>query len=131
APTQSTPGIFDRPSDDPDGGQIAFDFPRLVQPLALDLADIDPEPQHGASVTLLDDANRTRIYSVAPGWPGPFGAASKRTLDPTPLLPQQGNGTRFAFASEMPGFDPARVVRIEVELFDGGAIDNLVYDPYP
>ena len=32
---------------------------------------------------------------------------------------------------ESPGFDANRVVRIEVELFDGGALDDLVYDPYP
>ena len=40
-PTQSTPGIFNDPHDDPDSGLLAFDFPRRIRAFSIDLADID------------------------------------------------------------------------------------------
>jgi len=131
SPTQSTPGLFDHPTDDPDGGLFAFDFPRLVRPLSIELADLDPYPLEGATVTLIDAANRTRLYDVPAGWTGLFGSTAIRRLDLTTLAPQPGAGPHPAEAFEGPGFDARRVVRIEVELFDGGALDDLAYDPYP
>ena len=130
-PTQSTPGIFDDPHDDPDAGLLAFDFPRRIRAFSIDLADIDPFPYEGATVTLIDEQGRTRLYDVPAGWTGPFRASHIRTLALDTLADQAGAGPYPALAYELPGFNPARVVRIEVELFDGGALDNLRYDPYP
>ncbi|MSR63149.1 MAG: hypothetical protein EXS08_11965 [Planctomycetes bacterium] len=131
APTQSRFGIFDHPTDDPEGGLFGFDFPRLIRPLSIELADLDPFPHEGATVTLVDDANRTRLYDVPAGWTGLFGSTSIRKLALDTLAPKPGAGPYPAEAFETPGFDSRRVVRIEVELFDGGALDDLAYDPYP
>lgn len=85
-------------------------------------------PNQGASVTLVDEAERTRIYAVEPGWTGPFGDAGPHALDLTTLAPQLGNGTpRLATASETPGFEATRVVRIVVHLTGFGAIDDLTF----
>ena len=83
----------------------------------------------GAIVSLFDEMNRTRTYTVPPGWTGTFGVPGVRTLDLTTLDPQSGAGPRSATASETPGFVPTRVVRMEIELFNGGAIDDLRFDP--
>jgi hypothetical protein len=131
APTQTVAGIFDHPRDDPDGGIIAFDFPRLVRGLSIELADLDPFPNQGAEVWLRDEAGGYRVYDVPAGWTGTFGSSALRRLDLVTLAPQAGNNGHLATASQTSAFDAARVVRIEVVLFNGGALDDLVYDPYP
>jgi hypothetical protein len=126
--SQSVPGFFDVVTDDPHGGDLLLDFTAPVDPRGVLLADINPPPNQGASVTLVDEAGRTRVYAVEPGWTGNYGDAGPHRLDLTTLAPQPGNGTsRFATASETPGFLQARVVRIVVHLTGYGAIDELEF----
>jgi hypothetical protein len=134
APLQTVPGIFDRPNDDHRGGTLAFSFAHgPVEPAHVDLVDIDLGAGQSASVTLFDAANRRRTYWVPAGWTedvqvhGPPGV---RTLDLTTLAPQPGFAST-ATATEIPGFDPRAVVRVEVHLGSSGAIDQLCWDPYP
>jgi hypothetical protein len=125
---QSSPGFFRQPTDDPDGGDLIFDFLAPVDPRSLLLADINPPPNRGASVTLTDENGLTRVYAIDPGWTGTYGNAGPWQLDLTTLKPQPGNGTpRWARATELEGFQQARVVRIVVHLTGYGAIDELVF----
>src|SRR5262249_38726418 len=97
----------------------------------LTLADLDPPPNRGALVTLVDAANRTRTYTVPPGWTGGFGVPGARKLDLTKLTPQAGAGAQSATATQANGFAPKKGTGLEVELLGPGAIDDLVYDSYP
>jgi len=127
------PGIFDEPNDDRDGGLLAFDFPRPVRALSLELIDHDSGADGATTVVLLDEAGLRRTYDVPPGFTG------DRTLDPLAglrvlrldtLAPQVGHAAT-ATAAQLTGFDENRVVRIEVELGGSGALDDLTFDPYP
>ncbi len=129
---QEVPGIFAKPDDARDGGTLVFDFTGFefiekVEPLSIDLVNIDDEGQGGAVVTLTDVLDRQRTYTVPRGWTeditrqGPPGA---RTLDLTTLDPQPGF-LAVASASEEPGYIPGEVVRLEVELGGEGAVDAL------
>jgi hypothetical protein len=125
---QTVPGFFDRVTDDFDGGDLIFDFTSPVDPRSLLLADINPPPNRGASVTLIDEANRTRVYTVQPGWTGTYGNAGPHKLDLTTLAAQAGNGTpRLATAAETKGFLQDRVVRIVVHMTGYGAMDELEF----
>jgi thrombospondin type 3 repeat protein len=127
-PQLSAPGVFRRPTDDPQGGDMILSFPGPVDPRSLLLVDINPPPNLGCSVTLVDQSNRTRVYAVDPGWTGTYGNAGPWRLDLTTLLPQPGNGTpRWARATEQPGFKQDDVVRIVVHMTGNGAIDELVF----
>jgi hypothetical protein len=127
-PLQSPPGYFRTPTDDPEGGDMIFGFPVPVDPRSILLADINPPPNLGASVTLTDEANRTRVYSIEPGWTGPYGDAGPHRLDLTTLAPQPGNGTvRWARAVESPGFQQDAVTKIVVHMTGYGAVDELVF----
>jgi hypothetical protein len=127
-PQQSQPGIFSSVTDDPDGGDLVFDFLAPVEPRSLLLADINPPPNLGASVTLHDGAGRRRVYAVDPGWTGTYGNAGPHRLDLTTLLSQPGNGTpRWARATQDAGFAPGDVVKIVVHITGYGALDELVF----
>lgn len=127
-PGQTSPGIYATPTDDRDGGDLIFDFVRPADPRSILLADINPPPNLGASVTLVDETGKTRVYAIDPGWTGTYGNAGPHKLDLTTLLPQPGNGTpRFARATEEPGFLQQRVVKLVVHLTGYGAIDELVF----
>jgi hypothetical protein len=131
---QTVSGIFDKPDDSANGGTLVFDFTGFdfiekVEPLSLDLIDIDLGSPRDTLVVLTDVLGRTRSFRVPPGWTeditrdGPFGI---RTLDLTTLDPQPGFlGT--ATASEAFAYIPAEVVRMEVTIGGSGAVDNLVF----
>jgi len=125
---QTVPGFFDSVTDDPDGGDMIFDFTSPVDPKSVLLADINPPPNLGASVTLIDGSDRQRVYTVQPGWTGTYGNAGPWRLDLTTLAAQPGNGTpRFATAAEDQGFEQVDVVRIVVHMTGYGAMDELVF----
>jgi hypothetical protein len=125
---QTVPGFFDRITDDPHGGDLIFEFTSPVTPRSVLLVDINPPPNLGASVTLYDESNRTRVYDVQPGWTGGYGNAGPHELDLTTLAPQPGNGTpRFATATQMDDFQPDRVVKIVVHMTGYGAMDELEF----
>ena len=125
---QTVPGVFDFVTDDPDGGDIVFDFTSLVIPRSILLADINPPPSLGASVTLFDREGRTRTYAIEPGWTGTYGNAGPHRLDLVTLDPQPGNGTpRFATATQTEGYERGRVVRLVVHLTGTGAVDELSF----
>jgi hypothetical protein len=131
--TQSTPGIFDRPNDDRDGGLLAFDFPRPVRALSLELIDIDVGAAVTTAVTLRDERGLTRTYFVLPGFTEDRvadGGSGLRVLRLDTLDPQPGFRAT-ATAAELVGFAPDRVVRVEVERGGSGAVDDLTFDPYP
>jgi hypothetical protein len=125
-PHQTVAGIFDEVTDDPDGGDMVFDFPVAVEPRSVLLADINPPPNRGASVTLTDVNGKSRVYAVQPGWTGTYGDAGPWMLDLTTLAPQPGNGTpRFATATQDAGYLANRVARIVVHMTGYGAMDEL------
>jgi hypothetical protein len=127
-PQQSPSGFFTTVTDDPDGGEFVFDFLDPVDPKSILLADINPPPNRGAIVTLIDTGNLARTYFVEPGWTGTYGDAGPWRLDLTTVLPQPGNGTpRFARAQEVDGFRQDQVLRIVVQMTGYGAIDELVF----
>jgi len=124
---QNVPGIFDVVTDDPQGGDMIFNFPLAIDPISVLLADINPPPNLGASVTLTDAAGKTRVYAVDPGWTGPYGDAGPRRLDLRTTAVQIGYGTRRAVATQQPGFQQDAVVRIVVHMTGYGAIDELTF----
>jgi len=127
-PQQNPPGFFRSVTDDPDGGDLIFDFVAPADPRSLLLADINPPPNLGTTVTLFDGAGKRRIYAIDPGWTGTYGNAGPHRLDLTTLLPQPGNGTpRWARATQDPGFRQTDVRRIVVHLTGYGAIDELTF----
>ena len=127
--TQTTPGFFDVPVDDPDGGNLVFDFTGPVEARSVLLIDLDPPPNHGATVTLFDGAMRTRVYTVPPGWTGTYGVPGFLTLDLTTLDPQVVNppGFRVATVTQQNGFVPGDVLRIVVHLTGLGAMEELSF----
>lgn len=131
-PQQTVPGIFDQPNDDVDGGTFVLAARRPIRALSLRMIDIDPGANQGASVELFDDHGRLRIYDVPAGFTEDRtqGGSGWRRLDLTTLAPQPGFAA-VATAVQGTGFDATRVMRIEVTLGSSGAIDDLVYDPYP
>ncbi len=132
-PAQTVPGIFDRPNDDQDGGTFTFTFHAPVEPLSLDLVDIDLGTAQSASVTLSNANGWQRFFSIPMGWTGDIaldGPPGFRTLDLTTLDPQPGF-VSTATAVQGSGFDPRAVVQIDVHLGSSGAVDNLRWDPHP
>src|SRR5262249_52616034 len=127
--TQTVPGFFDEPASDPDGGDLVFTFSSPAEPRSLVLADLDPPPNQGATVTLTDTAARMRTFTVPPGWTGTFGAKGAHTLDLTTLAPQVGNAPGFhsTAASETLGFAADSVQTLVVHLSGGGAVDDLAW----
>lgn len=130
---QTVPGIFDVPNDSANGGSFVFDFATGLQPLTIDLVDIDEN--NAAFITLTDSLGRERMYDVPGGWTNDIdadGGVGFWTLDLTTLADQEGeNAGSFAIASEDAGFDGFDVVQLEVVLPGSGAIDNLTLVPTP
>lgn len=127
-PTQTDPGFFDTVTDDNHGGDLIFDFLQPVDPRSMLLADINPPPNLGASVTLIDGNGKRRVYAVDPGWTGGYGNAGPHKLDLTTTMRQPGNGTpRFARATEDEGFQQDNVVRMVVHMTGYGAMDELMF----
>ena len=118
--------LYPRPNDDEDGGTLQFDFMRPLQPLQVDLIDID-NPNQGATITLTDFSNLTRTYTVPTNWTGDITLAEPGvgTLDLTTLLPQAGHLGNLATAVEDAGYDPNAVMSMTVELSGSGALDNF------
>jgi len=132
-PAQSVPGVFDVPDDDFDGGALTIVFPAPVEPLDVELIDIDPGLTELAHVTLTDEAGQTRTYTAPAGWTEDItlhGLPGSRTLDLRTLDPQPGF-LATATVWEDALFDSTRVVRIEVVLGSSGAIDDLRWEPTP
>jgi len=114
-------GIFPRPNDDEDGGMFTFAFNRWLQPLSIDIIDIDDTANEFAQIVLTDFSGATRTYTAPQNWTGNGGV---QTLDLQTLAPQPGFGSN-ATAVEDAGFDPNAVVGMTVELGGSGALDNL------
>jgi FG-GAP repeat protein len=130
---QTEPGIFDHPNDDADGGTFALEPHAPVRALSIRMIDIDPGLGQGATVRLFDQAGLVRTFDVPAGFTEDRvlnGGSGWRRLDLTSLAPQAGFQAQ-ATAAQSNGFDERKVVRIEVTLGSSGAIDALVYDPYP
>ena len=127
-PQQSVEGFFDLPNDDDDGGELAFDFLRPVEPVSLVLIDIDIGREQASTVALTDALGRQRTYTVPPQWTEDLqreGPPAWRVLDLTTLAPQPGFLSNTT-AVEDTGFDPTRVTRLFVQLGSSGAVDELV-----
>lgn len=123
---QTVAGIFDRPNDDEDGGTLTFLMNRPMQPLTVDLIDIDDRPEETVTITLTDFSALTRTYTVPPDWTGDLtqGDPGVGTLDLTALAAQPG-WMSVATAVEDLGYDPNAVVSIVFEIGGSGGVDNL------
>lgn len=117
--------VFPRPNDDEDGGTISFAFVREVAPQSVRLIDLDAGD--GVTTVVLRDAFALRrTYTVPGNWTGDLllGQPGHGVLGLTTLAPQPGFGST-ATASEDAGFDPSRVLGIDVHLDGSGALDDL------
>ncbi|MCI0636367.1 MAG: hypothetical protein L0206_20995, partial [Actinobacteria bacterium] len=123
--------LFPRPNDDDDGGTIAFAFGAPVSARRIRLIDMDAG-DGTSTVTLTDGANQRRIYTVPAGWTGDrlLGQPGQGLLDLTTLTAQPGFGST-ATAAEDSAFDPAVVVRVDVQLGGSGAVDGLTVAGVP
>ena len=86
-----------------------------------------------AGVTLMDSDGNARTYTVPAGWTEDIaldGPPGFRTLDLTTLSDQPGFLTA-ATALQDEGFDAEAVIAMEIRLGGSGALDDLIYDPYP
>jgi hypothetical protein len=130
---QERPGFF-KPDDAANGGTLVFDFTGFdfteqVEPVSIDLIDIDLGSPNGATVILTDVLDHTRVFSVPAGWTEDItreGPPGVRTLDLTTLDPQPGFLGQ-ATVNEMQRYVPGEVVRMEVVLGGSGAVDNIVF----
>lgn len=126
--SETIPGYFDEVTDDPHGGSLILDFIQPVNPQSILLVDINPPPNLGASVALVDRNGGMRTYAIEPGWTGGYGNAGPWRLDLTTTLPQPGNGTpRFARATQDAVFKQADVIRMVIRLTGFGAVDELCF----
>jgi hypothetical protein len=130
-PTQTVPGIFDKPSDRTAGAGFFFDFTSPSRMMSIDLIDVDEDDR--AEVRLIDLAGRSRHYDIPENWThdntiSPKGYA---TLDMTSLSPQLGETDQLTSVTEDVGFDAASITRLEVILHGSGGIDNLAFVPEP
>jgi hypothetical protein len=133
-PGQLVAGIFGLPDDAANGGKLVFDFTGFqfiekVEPVSLDLVDIDSGSPRPSRVVLTDVLGHTRTYLVPVGWTRDItfqGTPGVGTLDLTTLAAQPGY-LSSATASESPGYIPGEIVRLEVEIGGSGALDNLVF----
>ena len=129
--TQTSPGIYDTPNDEENGGKLRFNFVTAFEMLSIDLIDVNGNGP--ATLTLQDSLGRTRIYFVPMHWTNDVTVAPVGwdTLDLTTLAPQLGEGGGTATASEDPFFDALDVISLSV-VFDGSAgLDNLRFIPAP
>ena len=124
----STPGFFDTPNDDGNGGTITFDFYEPTSLISLALIDID----RGARTQLfLTDANgNERNFNVPARWtyePGTPCAAGYGVIDLATLAPQEGETGRNATAEDVGDFSLDQVVSLEVRFHGSAALDNLTF----
>jgi len=124
--TQTVTGIFDHPNDDEGGGTITFAFTNPLQPLSIDLLDVDAAGNEGIDILLTDFAARTRTYTVPADWTGDLTVAGPGvgTLDLTSLAPQAGFNS-IATAVEDANFNANAVVSIVFTLGGSGGLDNF------
>jgi hypothetical protein len=125
--TQTVPGIFDRPNDDEDGGSHTWTFSRAMQPLSIDLIDIDAGANEGVQITLTDASGNERVYMIPADWTGDLTNAEPGvgTLDLTTLANQAGWNS-MAMATEDAGYDGSAVVSLVVETNGSCGLDNFV-----
>lgn len=127
--TQCPPlsGVYCTHNDDPNGGELTFDFCVPAIPSSIVLVDIDGSDPL-STVVLTDVNGKTRTYAVPGNWTGDKVANSPepgwKVLDLTTLANQPGFLTT-ATASEQAGYDPNAVIRIDVNLGGSGAVDDL------
>ena len=125
--------VVDVPNDEAnyaDRGAIVFDFTMPVEPVSIDLIDIDNGCRY-VNVMLMDENQNMRVYDVPAGWTHDVTSHGKgwHTLDLTSLLDQPGEpGTYdWTMAWQDYHFNPKKVHQLKV-VFDGSAgLDNLVF----
>jgi hypothetical protein len=124
---QSVSGVFDRPNDDDDGGTFSFVFNRFLQPISIDLIDIDSASNEGVVVTLTDYLGRTRTYTVPADWTGDItlGDPGVGTLDLTALANQPGFNS-VATAVEDPGYFGDGVASMVIVSGGSCGLDNFI-----
>ncbi len=135
--SECSPGIFCSGNDDEDGGTVLFAFNEPVQPISIDLIDVDDSgPANNVTVTMTDTLGRLRTYLVPLDWTGDIteGQPGQLTLLLNTTAPQAGFNDSATAVQDI-GFSQTTVVSIMIERgadcpgFGGGsgAIDNLVW----
>lgn len=129
---QSTPGFYDTPNDEEQGGTLTFEFRTAVELLSVDLIDIDANGP--ADVILYDIQGYTRTFAVGASWTRDIHAQGPKgwdTLDLTSLAPQVGEGGGVATAWQDPLFNASRVTRLTVSFGGSAGLDNVSFIPAP
>lgn len=128
--TQSVEGIFDYPDDDAGGGYLIFEFTTYVEAATITLVDVD-DGTVGQAVHLINANGEERYYECPGGWTTDIaeqGGTGYGVLDLTTLDNQPGYETD-AWCTETDGFDPEKVVRIEVCFSGSGAVGGFSVCP--
>ena len=128
--TQSVPGVYDFPNDDPGGGLLRIVFEGTTRLISIDLIDICPDPGQAATVTLIDADGETARFDVPSGWTEDVaqGGPGWRTLQLFNREPQVGFQSEATCEVDF-GFDHDRVRELTVRFSGSGAIDNVVFEP--
>jgi len=125
-----TPGVFDTPDDDAQGGAVVFSFaaPGGLTLESIDLLDIDGGA--ATDVVLTDVNGLTRFYDVPSHWTRDIDSAGPDgygTLLLTLEANQAGETGALALFSQDAGFDETAVATLRVAFSGSGALDNLVF----
>ena len=129
--------LFDNPNDEADfadHGSIVFDFLNPVEPVSIDLIDINGGAH--VTVTLTDVGGLQRVYDVPTKWttdvtnaPAGWQTLFLNTLNPQPAEPNATGNDATVIQNDV-GFDSTAVIQLDV-LFDGSpssaGMDNLVF----
>ncbi len=133
-PTQTTPGIFDRPNDFAGNNAVfTLDFTSPVTLLSIDAIDVNGNMN--MLITLFDLGGNSREYFLPVNWTGDVTAGFQgyETLDLTATTPQVGvgPGTPSSSVTTIGSFDPTNVIQMTIDIDGSGAVDNIVFIPEP
>jgi hypothetical protein len=131
--------FFVTPDDEADfsptgSGTVRFDFAYGIEPVSIDLIDINGGVL--VDLVLTDGSANTRTYNVPSMWTHDVSVSPLgwHTLDLTILTPQLGEGSSSATGFDTGPYDPTDVVRVDVKYHGSSpsaALDNLVLLPEP
>jgi PEP-CTERM motif len=134
-PGQSTPGFFDSPNDDRNGGTLNFDFSPANFAVGLNSIDvIDVDNGNSMMFTLTDSAGRIRTVDVPFNFTGDMsdGDPGSATIDFAAGTQESPNVSGlFTLVLTEAGFNLGDIASLTVDIRGSGALDNLSYVPEP
>ncbi len=132
-PTQTVPGIFDRPNDQADF-MLTLVWPTPVTLESMTLIDWDTGTG-GSMITIMDVMGNTAVWSFpSENWTGEVGPGNDGLgvfLLNDFMSAQVDNGPAASVPTVDPGFDPSQAKSLSVKNPSSGAIDDITFTPEP